>query len=68
MLPEADQEKGPAGITVTEVSSEGHSKQSSLPSCTSDGVLDLCDESVGNSERLDVREQVPENETREQQT
>ncbi|XP_068586882.1 zinc finger protein 280C isoform X2 [Cebidichthys violaceus] len=68
MLPEADQEKGPTEITVTEGSSEGHSKQSSLPCCTSDGVLDLCDGSVGNSERLDVREQVPENETGEQKT
>ncbi|XP_054467347.1 zinc finger protein 280C isoform X2 [Anoplopoma fimbria] len=72
MLPEADQEKGPTEITGVEGSSEGHPEQSLLPdvspSCPADGVLDLCDESVGNSESLDVREQLPEHETVEQQT
>lgn len=65
----ADQEK---------LSAEGESKQSLLPtlssSCTSDGISDLCDESVGNSESPDVREQLPisgivsEPETKEQET
>uniref|UniRef100_A0A3Q3PY22 C2H2-type domain-containing protein n=1 Tax=Monopterus albus TaxID=43700 RepID=A0A3Q3PY22_MONAL len=73
MLLAADQEKSSA-----EASSEGELKQSLLPalssSCTSDGVVDLCDESVVTSEGSDVREQLPvsaifpENETGEQQT
>ncbi|XP_029284489.1 zinc finger protein 280C isoform X2 [Cottoperca gobio] len=71
MLPAGDQEKGSTEISVFEGSSKGRLEQSSLPalssSCTSGGVLDLCAESVGNSESLDVREQLPEHETGEQQ-
>ncbi|XP_053172781.1 zinc finger protein 280C [Scomber japonicus] len=48
---------------VTEGSSEGEARQSCvsglLSSCTSDAVLDLCDESAGNSESLNVSEQCP---------
>uniref|UniRef100_A0A8D0A7G6 Zinc finger protein 280D n=1 Tax=Sander lucioperca TaxID=283035 RepID=A0A8D0A7G6_SANLU len=70
MLPAGDQEKGSTETSFVEGSSEGHLKQSSLPalsSCfTSDGDLDLCEESVGNSESQDVREQLPEHETKEQ--
>ncbi|XP_028436746.1 zinc finger protein 280C isoform X3 [Perca flavescens] len=69
MLPAGDQEKGSTETSFVEGSSEGHLKQSSLPAlsscCTSDGDLDLCEESVGNSESQDVREQLPEHETRE---
>lgn len=78
MLPAADREKGPTEISAIEGSSEGQLKQSSLPalspSCRSDEVLDRCDESVGNSKILEVREQlpvsgiVPEHETGEHQT
>ncbi|XP_044047771.1 zinc finger protein 280C isoform X2 [Siniperca chuatsi] len=72
MLPAGDQEKGSTEISVIEGSSEGQLKQPSLPalssSCTSDGVLDLCDESVGNSESLEVSGPVPEHEAGEQQT
>ncbi|XP_044204510.1 zinc finger protein 280C-like [Thunnus albacares] len=61
-LPAGDQEKGSTEMSnVTEGSSEGEAKQLSLSglssSCTSDGVLDLCEESVVNSESLDVREE-----------
>ncbi|XP_078105409.1 zinc finger protein 280C isoform X1 [Sander vitreus] len=70
MLPADDQEKGSTETSFVEGSSEGHLKQSSLPalsSCfTSDGDLDLCEESVGNSESQDVIEQLPEHETKEQ--
>lgn len=55
-------------------STEGELKQLLMPtlssSCTPDGVSDLHDESVGNSESPDVREQLPvsEHETNEQET
>lgn len=78
MLPAGDQEKGSTETSAIEGSSEGQLKQSSLPtlssSSTSDGVLDVCDESADNSESLEVREQVPvseivpKGETGEQQT
>ncbi|XP_056269083.1 zinc finger protein 280C-like [Pseudoliparis swirei] len=67
MLPKAHPEMSPSEIAVIEGSSEGHSKLSSLPTMSpSDGVLDLCDESVSNSESRDVREQLPKRETRSQ--
>lgn len=67
MLPKAHPEMSPSEIAVIEGSSEGHSKSSSLPTMSpSDGVLDLCDESVSNSESRDVREQLPKRETRSQ--
>lgn len=72
MVPAGDREKGSSESGVIEGSSEGHFEPASLPavssSCTSDGVLDLCEESVSNSESLDVREQLPEHETGEQPT
>ncbi|XP_051234945.1 zinc finger protein 280C isoform X1 [Dicentrarchus labrax] len=74
MLPAGDQEKGSTETRVISGSSQGESKPTSSSSCTSDGGLDLCDESVGNSESLEVKEMlpvseiVPEDETREQQT
>ena len=56
VLPAGDQDKGTAETSATEGSSE---EQSSLPalssSCTSEAVSDLCDQSAGNSESLDVR-------------
>ncbi|XP_032369979.1 zinc finger protein 280C isoform X2 [Etheostoma spectabile] len=70
MLLAGDQEKGSTETSFVEGSSEGHLKQSSLPplssSCTSDRDLDLCEESVGNSESQDFIEPLPEHETREQ--
>ncbi|XP_070760562.1 zinc finger protein 280C-like [Enoplosus armatus] len=78
MVRTGDQEKVSAETSVVKGSSEGQLKQSLLPalssSCTSEGVLDLSDESVSNSESLGVREQlpvsetIPEHETGEQQT
>nr|XP_046242206.1 zinc finger protein 280C isoform X2 [Scatophagus argus] len=78
MSPAGDQEKNFKEERATAGSSEGQLKQSLLPasstSCTSDGVLDLCDESVGDSESLEAREQlpvsglIPEDEMREHQT
>ncbi|KAE8297070.1 Zinc finger protein 280C [Larimichthys crocea] len=73
MLPAGDQE-----THVTAGSSEGEVQQSALPtlssSCpvTSEGALGVCDES-GNSESLEVREQLPDSgivpeDKREQQT
>lgn len=77
-LPAGDEEKGSSETSVIEGSSEGLSKQSLPPApssaCASDGVLDLRDESAGNSESLEIGEQlpvsevVPEHETGEQQT
>ncbi|XP_067342124.1 zinc finger protein 280C-like isoform X3 [Channa argus] len=71
-LPAADQK-----IPFIQGSCEVEVKQTLLPSlpssCTSEGVSDLCDKSVGKLEGLDVREQLPvpgivsENETKEQQ-
>lgn len=76
MLPAGDQEKSSTEIDVIAGSSGGQLKQLfALPSsCTLDGVLDLCDVSVGNSESLKVKEQlpvsgtVPEDETRDQKS
>ncbi len=63
MSPAGDEEKGSSETSVIDGSSEGLSKQSLPPasssSCASDGVLDLCGESVGSSESLEVREQLP---------
>ncbi|KAM7406155.1 hypothetical protein PAMP_000553 [Pampus punctatissimus] len=61
-LPAGDQEKGSTEIrNVTVGSSKGESKQPSLsglsPPYTLDGVLNLCEESVGNSENLGVRKE-----------
>ncbi|XP_076583785.1 zinc finger protein 280C isoform X2 [Chaetodon auriga] len=77
MLPAGDQEKASTEICVAAGSSEGPLTQPLLPvlssSCTSVGASDQCDESVGNSEILEAREQlplagfVPEDETKEQQ-
>lgn len=68
-LPAGDQEKGSTETSVVEGSSQGHLKQSSQlvlsSTCVSD---DLGDESLGNSESLDVREQLPEHEAVEPQT
>ncbi|XP_026176047.1 zinc finger protein 280C isoform X2 [Mastacembelus armatus] len=66
----------PVGQTRSEAStagcSEGELKQCLLPtvssSSVSGGVLGLCDESVGDSERPDVRQEPSEHETKEQQT
>ncbi|XP_039987153.1 zinc finger protein 280C-like isoform X2 [Xiphias gladius] len=73
-----DEEKVSTEVSVNEGSFKGELKQLLLPalssSCRSDGVLDLGDESMGNSQSTDVREQLPvsgivhEHETREQQT
>lgn len=76
MLPAGDWEKSSTEIDVIAGSSGGQLKQLfALPSsCTSDGVSDLCDVSVGNSESLEVKEQlpvsgtVPEDETRDQKS
>lgn len=72
MLPAGDQEEGSTESGVIESLSEEHLEPASLPmvssSCTSDGVLDLCEESVENSESPEVREQLPEQETEEQPT
>ncbi|XP_074474431.1 zinc finger protein 280C isoform X1 [Sebastes fasciatus] len=72
MLPAGDQEEGSTESGVIESPSEEHLEPASLPmvssSCTSDGVLDLCEESVENSESPEVREQLPEQETEEQPT
>lgn len=67
-----DQEKGSTEMrNVSEGSSEGDAKRSSLSgsssSCTLDGVLDLFEETVGNSESLDVREESAVSPTGEQQ-
>ncbi|XP_041789840.1 zinc finger protein 280C-like isoform X2 [Chelmon rostratus] len=63
MLPAGGQEKASTEICVTAGSSEGQLKQPLLPilssSCSSDGVSDLRDESVCNSESLEAREQLP---------
>lgn len=73
MLPADDKEKEKesAEMSVSEGTSEGE-KQASLPalssSCTSEDVLDPCEESVGNSESAVVKEELPEPEAEEQQT
>ncbi|XP_037308200.1 zinc finger protein 280C isoform X1 [Pungitius pungitius] len=68
--PEAEQERSATETAVIEGSSEGCSKQLLLPagspSCTP--VLGVIDGWVGVSESVDVREQVPQHETGEQQT
>lgn len=76
MLPAGDQEMSSTEIDVIAGSSGGQLKQLfALPSsCTSDGVSDICDVSVGKSESLEVKEQrpvsgtVPEDETRNQKS
>ncbi|XP_070684146.1 zinc finger protein 280C isoform X2 [Pempheris klunzingeri] len=63
ILPAGDQEKVSSEISGTEGSSEGQLKKplplASSSSCTSDGALDLCDESANNSESLEITEQFP---------
>ncbi|XP_069549635.1 zinc finger protein 280C-like isoform X1 [Brachyistius frenatus] len=71
-----DQGKVSTETSVIGGSSEGEIEQSAVPdsssSCTTDGVLDRCDESLGNSEsrvkdQPPVSETVPEQATGEQQ-
>ncbi|XP_068431989.1 zinc finger protein 280C-like isoform X2 [Clinocottus analis] len=60
MLIDSNPEKCPREIAFIEGSSEGHSKHLSLPAISAtDAVLDLCHESVSNSESRDVGEQLP---------
>lgn len=67
VLPAGDQEKSSTEISVIEGSSKGELQQSLLPasssSCTTEGVLDLCDEYVGKSDCLDVQDQLPDSAT-----
>ncbi|XP_041837472.1 zinc finger protein 280C isoform X2 [Melanotaenia boesemani] len=60
--PAGEQDKDSTGTSATECSSKGKLKPSLLPaassSCSSDGVLDLYDEPVGDSESLRVQEQL----------
>ncbi|XP_071345335.1 zinc finger protein 280C isoform X2 [Trachinotus anak] len=76
MLPASNQKKDSTEMSINEGSLKGEVKQTLLPasssSCTSDGVLDHGDGSVGNPKSPDVREQLPVEgivpEHREQQT
>jgi len=62
-LPEGNQEKDSTETSATECTSKEELKHLLLPaaspSCASDGVLDLCDESAGLSENLHVQDQLP---------